>query len=1055
MKKPFAVLSTMAIAASVVTPGIAASAATPAEQAPEGFYNIATNSYISVNEFDALSTDAKKELIKNKDVYYVTDGNVIKALDVLITKTDDLSSKITSQSDFEEANDIDLNKIASSSGEIKVQSVSAINGTTLSVTFEGQDEAVEVTLEEALTHGQTEVTFVYDEVTYEATLDTPYVDQAVVDAEALAAAIEAAETAIAELPETITLAEKQDVVDARTLVDAALALDAEAEIAGVDTLVAAEATIAHLEADEEAAAELAAAKTAAEEAIAVLPTVEELTLDDAQLVADARELVTVYVEDHGGVDTDIEGLDALEALEDQLEVLQGQADFDALVADTDAKVKELTNATVIGNLDSQEKIDEAAELVTPAEEAIAEVTALDAEFDTSSWTNAITQAQSNLEQAVAILEANAAVETAEGSLLDADYNDAKGLVDDLAPTAQRALLDDRLKALNETRTALLNEVKAAGVNQLKLAEVLQKAPFESYVAANIKFYAEDKAGSVSKAAAAQGATLTTIQAAIDSVNSTVNAEAAKVAAIAAVKGLFDASVENGHGSTHVDASALKTALPGEEVTAGQIAAAKDLVNAAVPTADWDLTPVQDGADVEVKVDTLVGLVKQAETLLNAETEAATVSAIKAAADTNNQVELKSLLTDAGLQVGPQGEEEDVAIKDANVELYTAAINASETDDAGHYNQLAAVSDIADLVNDINTATAAIDKNATIATQVTEVGVAQGTLTDLFALKDQAKPELSTELDSPALTVAIAGVETAITNYNNAVQAAEAESTEYATAVTSAEAYSEVAAVATALDQAATAKAELDAALAGTAGVKTTATITSKKNTLESKVTALEGAVTDAKTTAEGTTELATAKANYEAAAAKADAVGLVVGTGDYAAAKAKYDTPTGANDKAKAQSIQTVVDTLNKTIAINEAIQANNASALATALVNAEAEVTVGGDLFGNLSPAQQRLEVAQALIDATDAGDVYINVAAAEAVLQSEYTTYKTDLATLNNKDAANLDILKALQDIGFEDATLDQVDAYKEVISAEGFRAFTSLQAVKAAFEALTSAE
>lgn len=142
MKKPFAVLSTMAIAASVVTPGIAASAATPAEQAPEGFYNIATNKYISVNEFDALSTDAKKELIKNKDVYYVTDGNVIKALDVLITKTDDLSSKITSQSDFEEANDIDLNKIASSSGEIKVQSVSAINPTTVEVTFNQEVEAL-------------------------------------------------------------------------------------------------------------------------------------------------------------------------------------------------------------------------------------------------------------------------------------------------------------------------------------------------------------------------------------------------------------------------------------------------------------------------------------------------------------------------------------------------------------------------------------------------------------------------------------------------------------------------------------------------------------------------------------------------------------------------------------------------------------------------------------------------------------------------------------------------------------------------------------------------
>ncbi|EGQ26753.1 hypothetical protein HMPREF9372_1294, partial [Sporosarcina newyorkensis 2681] len=61
--------------------------------------------------------------------------------------------------------------------------------TTLSVTFEGEEDAVEVELEEALVHGQTEVTFVYKGVEYTAELTDAYEDPKVVEAEE--AAVEA------------------------------------------------------------------------------------------------------------------------------------------------------------------------------------------------------------------------------------------------------------------------------------------------------------------------------------------------------------------------------------------------------------------------------------------------------------------------------------------------------------------------------------------------------------------------------------------------------------------------------------------------------------------------------------------------------------------------------------------------------------------------------------------------------------------------------------------------------------------------------------------------
>jgi len=77
----------------------------------------------------------------------------------------------------------DLEPVAEEPDELKVVSVSAINANTILVTFEGIEEPVEIELEEALVHGQTEVTFVYNEVEYTAELDEPFVDPEVVEEE--------------------------------------------------------------------------------------------------------------------------------------------------------------------------------------------------------------------------------------------------------------------------------------------------------------------------------------------------------------------------------------------------------------------------------------------------------------------------------------------------------------------------------------------------------------------------------------------------------------------------------------------------------------------------------------------------------------------------------------------------------------------------------------------------------------------------------------------------------------------------------------------------------
>ncbi len=108
--------------------------------------------------------------------------------------------------------------------DLTVESVSAIDANTIEVKFEGVEEPVEITLEEALNHGENYVEFSYDGQDFDAIVD--YVDEDVVEIEE---AVTAAEDAIAALPETVipeTLEEvKAQVANAKELVRIAQELD--------------------------------------------------------------------------------------------------------------------------------------------------------------------------------------------------------------------------------------------------------------------------------------------------------------------------------------------------------------------------------------------------------------------------------------------------------------------------------------------------------------------------------------------------------------------------------------------------------------------------------------------------------------------------------------------------------------------------------------------------------------------------------------------------------------------------------------------------------------
>jgi hypothetical protein len=128
------------------------------------------------------------------------------------------------------------------------------------------------------------------------------------------AAIDAACDAVMDLPTEIILADKAAVEAARALV-----VKAKTDHGAVDAdficlprLVAAESAIAKLEAIKEAC-----------DAVADLPDVDKLTLDDKPDVVAARALINKVKTDHGAVDADFACLSKLVLAENKIKELEG------------------------------------------------------------------------------------------------------------------------------------------------------------------------------------------------------------------------------------------------------------------------------------------------------------------------------------------------------------------------------------------------------------------------------------------------------------------------------------------------------------------------------------------------------------------------------------------------------------------------------------------------------------------------------------------------------------------------------------------------------------
>ncbi|WP_438335170.1 hypothetical protein ACIR03_01495 [Clostridium cochlearium] len=448
---------------------------------------------------------------------------------------------------------------------LKVESVSAINANTISVTFEGIEEAVEVTLETALVHGQTEVTFSYEEVEYTAKLTEAYVDPAVEAEEALAAAKTAAEEAIAVLPtvEEVAIEDKSAVANAKELVAAVKSLDAEAVVEGEEVIAELEAKIAELEAEK---AQLDAATDAvvvAEESLLEADLVEarkvvkELPESDAKVLLNAR-LDSLQLK----LNKIVENVNAAATAGNQitLDKLLSVKPFKGYdvdkVADYLTKIKTAPQATTIAGIqkliddvNTTEENTEIGNLVEAAKTAMAALT---------TTPNGMVQ-KDGKDTDVSLIEA------------------AQKAIDKLPETLPEAVaktksvdVDYKAKAqetINEMK--IVAPVIDAGTNQIKLLAALQNKAFVRVNADLITDY--DTALDGSKK------TVKDIQAAIDTANKT----AATTAVTAAEGSLKAADVAK--------AQALVNNLPAE--TDAEKAAVKvlqdklNVVNALIAVAD--------------------------------------------------------------------------------------------------------------------------------------------------------------------------------------------------------------------------------------------------------------------------------------------------------------------------------------------------------------------------------------------------------------------------------------------------------------------------------------
>jgi putative cell wall-binding protein len=170
---------------------------------------------------EVTATDNKDEDVEVTHVITDAEGNVLEAIDTTVAGTYTITySAVDAVGNAAESLVVTVNVAEEA---LKVESVSVIDANTISVTFDN-GETVEVTLEEALVHGQTEVTFLHEEVEYTAELTEAYVDPEVVYEE-LKAAVEAKVVAFEELA--------NGDLSTQELIDVAYTAKAEIDLEGL------------------------------------------------------------------------------------------------------------------------------------------------------------------------------------------------------------------------------------------------------------------------------------------------------------------------------------------------------------------------------------------------------------------------------------------------------------------------------------------------------------------------------------------------------------------------------------------------------------------------------------------------------------------------------------------------------------------------------------------------------------------------------------------------------------------------------------------------------
>ncbi|WP_394218232.1 S-layer homology domain-containing protein [Halobacillus trueperi] len=364
---------------------------------------------------------------------------------------------------------------------ITVESTTVVDAHTLEVTW-SNGETTTVELEEALVNGDNEVTFEVDGEEYTVT----------VSYDALTPAVEAAEEAIANLPEELTLEDAEAVEAARALVDAALEIDEDAEIEGLETLVAAEEVIEMLEAEAAAIAEATEAVETAEESLLeedladAQELVDELSDSDAKVLLNAR---LVNVQDQ--LDSIIEAVNDAEGELETFRALDVKP-FENVNEDyIDEYVAAIIEATTGEDGSDFTTVAEIQELIDTENKEI-----LDAELDSdvTSARQAVTKVEDevqsdeykaddyNVEETFYTL-----VDDAQEAIneLPADYV----ADEDVEDTPEVDLLQERLDAATERVENYLNYVKPVvnAETQVELYNSLE-ANFENVNEGNIEQY---------------------------------------------------------------------------------------------------------------------------------------------------------------------------------------------------------------------------------------------------------------------------------------------------------------------------------------------------------------------------------------------------------------------------------------------------------------------------------------------------------------------------------------------------------------------------------------